>query len=362
MSYCLLCIQTLHTCSYINNIFVYNSILFIENYYLCLYNYIIFAYHINNTLCLLVPNLETKNTAMSLTNALWKIRNTLTSLFLEVPSCTDPVQIAYVLYYCRNLKVLGFAAFRGSISSTLDDLERLEDSYPSLIDLRLFVPPTITGQSLKSLVRRCPNLRRLVLGIKCLADDAIDVILDDCPNLEVLRYHHERNDSEILLSLDDSNNNNSNKCNCITKNLPSSSSATAINPHQSNDNNVVGKLRILSTPTQNSNSPGVPANQFVRLLQKNQSSLERIYANMSMTREQDMKGEPHAFISYIGVDALTFDRLEHLSYVADIYGVMEKLFLNSTKSSHSTLKFFEAVDSYVIPAIADTLIKILFRN
>ena len=297
---------------------------------------------------------------MSLTSALWKIRYTLTSLLLEVPSSTNPVQLADVLFYCRNLKVLYFSAFGGSLSSALGDLERLKDSYQSLIDLRLFVPLTITGKSLKSLVRWCPNLRRLILGVKCLPDDAIDVILDDCPNLEVLCYNNERYDSDILLCLDDlnNNNNNNNKCNNISKDFLSSASATAINSHQSNDNNVAGQLRILSTPTQKSYSPGVPANQFVRLLQKNQRSLERIYANISMTREQNVTGEPHAFISYIGVDVLTFNRLEHLSYVADIYGVMEKLFLNSIESSHSSLKFFEAVDSYNIPAIADTLIKI----
>ncbi|KAG2222973.1 hypothetical protein INT45_012951 [Circinella minor] len=306
---------------------------------------------------------EAKNMSMIITNAFWKIRNTLTNLSLDVPSCTNPVQLVDILFYCKNLKALKFKTGKGSLASALGDLELLEDSHKSLIDLRLSVPKIMTGQSLKSLIRWCPNIRRLILDNTSFPDDVIDVILNDCHHLEILGYSYKCHDNDIFfldnLNTNDSSINDSNKSGTIIKNNHNSTTATSITPHQSNDNNSVGQLRILSTPTKYSyHTPGVPINQLIRLLQKHQKSLERIYANMAITHEQQANGEPHPYLPYIGVDVLTFDRLEHLSYVADIYGVMEKLFLNSIESSHSSLKTFEVVDSFNIPAIVDTLIKI----
>ncbi|KAI7852738.1 hypothetical protein BDC45DRAFT_570647 [Circinella umbellata] len=312
---------------------------------------------------------ESKNMSMTITNAFWKIRNTLTSLSLEVPSSTNPVQLTDILFYCKNLKALEFRTGKGSLASALGDLELLKESYKSLIDLRLSVPQ-MTGQSLKTFIRWCPNIRRLILDDTSFPDDVIDVILNDFNRLEILGYYYNCHDNEIF-SLDDlntnnnsinvsseSSNNDGNKSGDITENNYISTTATSIISHQSSDNSSVGQLRILSTPTKYGyHTPGVPINQLIQLLQKHQNSLEKIYANMAITQEQQANGEPHPYLPYIGVDVLTFNRLEHLSYIADIYGAMEKLFLNSIESSHSSFKTFEVVDSFNIPAIVDTLIK-----
>ncbi|KAG2221550.1 hypothetical protein INT45_004544 [Circinella minor] len=318
------------------------------------------------SLSLKVSYIKAKNMEMLLTSAFWKIRSTLTCLSLEVPNSANPVKLAAILFYCKNLKVLEFRACKGSLASALGDLELLGDSHKLLIDLRLSVPQ-MTGQSLKSLIHWCPNIRRLILDNTFFPDNVIDIILNDCTRLEILGYCHTRNDNNIFYLDDlntnnnnDSSNNGSNKSSDIIKNNPTTITATSTTPHQSSDNNAVGQLRILSTTTRYIyyNTSGVPSNQLMQLLQKHQKSLERIYVNMAITNEQQVNGEPHPFIPYIDVDVLIFDRLEHLSYVADIYGVMEKLFLSSIESSHSSLKTFEAIDSFNIPAIVDTLIKI----
>ncbi|KAI7849724.1 hypothetical protein BDC45DRAFT_560693 [Circinella umbellata] len=309
---------------------------------------------------------KVNNMEMLLASALWKIRNTLTSLSLYVPDSTKPLQLTTILFYCKNLKVLEFKAAGGSLASALGDLELLANTHKSLINLRLSIPQ-VTVSSLKSLISWCPNIRRLVLNNTFLPDNVID-ILNDCARLEILGYCYSRYDSNILNledlnpnnNNDNSNSNDSKKHSDIIRNDSISTTTTSTAPLQSSDNNAVGQLRVLSTPTKHGYyyTPGVPINQLTQLLQRHQKSLERIYANMAITNKQEANGEPHPFIPSIDVDVLIFDRLEHLSYVADIYGVMEKLLLNSIELSHSSLKTFEAIDSFNIPAIVDALIKI----
>ncbi|KAG2225849.1 hypothetical protein INT45_007093 [Circinella minor] len=316
---------------------------------------------------LLVNFARTQNATMLFINAFWKIRYTLTTLHLEIPECKYSIKLAEILFYCRNLKVLTYVVVNGSLPVALGDLELLEDSHDSLIDLSLSTRSVITGQPLKTLVRWCPNLRRLVIG-EC-SSDVFDIVLEDCPKLDIFYFDNNRGVITLpcLSDLNEKYNKNSSsndtdntsfltKTTITTTTTPIIATTSSV---QLNDNDTVGQLRILSTPTSYLyHGSGTPISQLMRFLQKNQKTLEQIYANMSMTTEQKENGEPHPLLPNYGVNMLSFDRLEHLTYVADIYGVMEKFFLNSIESSHSSLNSFEAVDSFNIPAVVDTLIKI----
>ena len=77
-------------------------------------------------------------------NAFWKIRYTLTTLHLEIPECNYSIKLAEILFYCRNLKVLTYVVVNGSLPMALGDLELLEDSHDSLIDLSLSTRSVIT--------------------------------------------------------------------------------------------------------------------------------------------------------------------------------------------------------------------------
>ena len=58
---------------------------------------------------------------------------------------------------------------------------------------------------------------------------------------------------------------------------------------------------------------GIPADSFIQLFRKNQKSLQTVYANMSITKEQFGRGKPYPDFTP-NSEQWYFERLQHLVY------------------------------------------------
>ena len=262
------------------------------------------------------------NTLVPFTNALWETRNTLAKLDITDTDCVDiKIRVSDLLFYCKNLQTLSINV-TCSLDTFIGEMEYLDGSYNTLIDVELKTSHT-TGQSLRPLLQYCPKIRRLCLK-QCTPDvvDVVDELHNE--NLEIFAY----NPNFKITSLEEKD--------------------------KEFYDGPPGLREIYSS----NGGFGAPTDSFLRLLRKNQKSLQIVFANMSITQEQEDRGEPYPNFKPV-YEQWHFERLQELHYWPDIYNVTPTMYLESIKFCTSTsLKRFAAVSAPNIPIIVDTLMKL----
>ncbi|KAI9488578.1 hypothetical protein BDB00DRAFT_791744 [Zychaea mexicana] len=183
-----------------------------------------------------------------------------------------------------------------------------------------------SGDALKALVKWCPDLRRLSL-YNC-TPSVLDIVYECCANLELFGY-----DSDFAIpELDEL--------------------------HRDKYPNGPG-LRGIYTPN---GETGVPADKFMRLLRKNAKTLERIYANISTSEQEQSNTHLQTRYRPNSGELLKFERLEEFMYRIDTDKVFEPLFLKSIEEScncnEKTLALFHTVNSSRLSSVVDTLLLI----
>ncbi|KAG2225700.1 hypothetical protein INT45_012172 [Circinella minor] len=114
----------------------------------------------------------------------WKVRQTLTTLDINVGDSTSSVKLVDILLTCTNLVNLKFTTTY-PLTLLLGNFSTMEQ-HSSLIDLEI-KSKAITGSDIGILLQRCEQLRRLVLDT---CDESVfDVINRYTPNLEILAYN-----------------------------------------------------------------------------------------------------------------------------------------------------------------------------
>ncbi|KAI7858677.1 hypothetical protein BDC45DRAFT_596165, partial [Circinella umbellata] len=114
----------------------------------------------------------------------WKVRQTLTTLNLNVGDSTDSVKLVDILLTCTNLIRLTFATTH-PLTRLIGDFSTM-DQYSPLIDLEI-KSEAIIGSDISMLLQRCQQLRRLVLAT--CNESVFDVINRYAPNLKILAYN-----------------------------------------------------------------------------------------------------------------------------------------------------------------------------
>ncbi|KAG2215969.1 hypothetical protein INT45_001285 [Circinella minor] len=285
-----------------------------------------------------IPNTFHTNSTISLMNGFWKTRFTLTKIVLVFHKYGPPITITNILFYLPYLETLQFYV-KDSLADVLGELEALQKPHRSLIDLSLSTSST-SGDALKPLTKWCPYVQRLrLLGA---TPSAIDIVTDYFPNVEMLGYN---NMLELPASHKVLNQDYNNKEPIIP----------VINMDNMYTKQQQGRLRAFYS---SNGGRGVSGDEFLRLLQKNQRTLEILHANMSITNQQDMDGEPHdSFRPGYAMKAentvLNMDRLKKIMYWPDIYEAYEPLFCRMVAPS---LTYFESVETFDLSAVVDTLI------
>ncbi|KAG2210730.1 hypothetical protein INT45_000349, partial [Circinella minor] len=259
------------------------------------------------------------NTLETFTNALWQMRNTLTRLDITSTDYKDnKIRISDLLFYCKNLQTLVMNV-DCPLDAFIGEMENLAGPYNTLINVELSTSCT-TGQVLKPLLQYCPKIRRLCLK-GCTPDvvDIVDELYND--NLEIFAY----NPNIEVTSLEEK------------------------------DKEFYDGPPGLREIYASNGGYGPQTDSFLRLLRKNQKSLQTVYANTYMTEEQEARGEPYP--NFIPVyEEWYFERLQHLTYWPDVYNVTEAMFLKSIKLCAATsLEMFSVVCTPNIPMIVDTL-------
>ena len=259
-------------------------------------------------------------TTMPFTNALWQTRNTLTRLTLTYNTYYEiQIHLSEILFYCKNLEAL-----------VLNSDDRFDwfigyKEYPggphnALMDVEIIAPCTM-GRGLKPLLQNCPKIRRLCLK-ECASDVVITVNELYNENLEIFAF----NPGVEVTSLEE--------IDCEFYDGPPG-------------------LREIYY---HNGGYGPPADSFLQLLQKNQASLQRVYANMSLTKKQVEEFYPGYTPTY---EQWYFERLEHLAFRPGTHDMTETRFLRSIEScTVSPLIHFAAVDTPNISMIINTLMKL----
>ena len=260
-------------------------------------------------------------TTMSFTNALWQTRNTLTKLAITYHTYYDiAIHLSEILFYCKNLQTL-----------VLDSDDRFDwfigyKEYPgaphnSLVDVEITAPYTM-GRGIKPLLLNCPKIRRLCLN-ECASDVVSTVNELYNENLEIFAFNP---DVEVT-SLEEI------------------------------DRGFYGGPPGLREIYYHNGGYGPPTESFLQLLRKNQTSLQRVDANMSFTKEQ---AEEEIYPGFTRThEQWYFDRLQHLTFRPGSNDMTETRFLRSIEScTASSLIYFAAVDTPNISLVINTLIKL----
>ncbi|KAG2227939.1 hypothetical protein INT45_011962 [Circinella minor] len=301
-----------------------------------------FAFGITTTIITItgdmIPNLFCANSVMSLMNGFWKTRYTLTKINFMFSENGSPITITDILFHLPYLETLIFVV-KDPLADILGELETLQEPHRSLIDLTLSSYPT-TGDALKPLTKWCPYVRRLALEVA--TPGVLDIVNDYFPNVEMLGYNYYFKLPTLHEVLNQDYNNNEPIIPIISMN----------NMYNKQEQ---GRLRAFYS---NNGGQGVPGDAFLRLLQKNQKTLEIIHANMTITKQQDIDGEPYDnyrpdYARKAASVVLNLDRLQKIMFWPDIYGVYEPFFCRMIGPS---LKYFKSVETSDLFAVVDALI------
>ncbi|KAG2217248.1 hypothetical protein INT45_012196 [Circinella minor] len=285
-----------------------------------------------------VSNVLCTNSVTSLMNGFWETRYTLTKVDLTFSDEGSPVTITDILFYLPYLEAFKFDV-RDILADVLGKLETLKEPHRSLVDLTLSAYP-MSGDALKPLTKWCPYVRRLTLV--GATPSVFDIVTNYFPNVEMLGYNntYELPPSHEVLNQDYNNKEP------IISNIGMNNSC--IKQEQ-------GRLRAFYF---NRSARGVSEARFLRLLQKNQKTLEILHVNMSMTNPQDLDDVSHdnyrlGYPIKAASVVLNLDRLNKIIFWSDIYGVYEPLFCRMVAPS---LNYFKSVMTSDLSAVVDTLI------
>ncbi|KAG2222691.1 hypothetical protein INT45_013505 [Circinella minor] len=291
-----------------------------------------------------VPEIEdydvfSTNSLMSLMNGFWKTRFTLTKIDLTFPVYESPITITDILFYLPYLETLILSTDKIHLANMLGDLERLQEPHRSLVDLTLDTSYT-TAAALKPLAKFCPYVRRLRLEYATYR--VLDFVSDYFPNVEMLAYNFGYTLPESHKVLNQDYNNNE-----------------PIIPTTSVNNMYIkqkeGRLRAFYSSC---GWKGVSGAGLFRLLQKNQKTLEIVYADMGRGNEREIEEDPRyynppEYLIEAASTVLNVDRLETIMFRSDEDGLHEPLCYRMVRSS---LKYFKLVETYDLPAVVDMLI------
>ncbi|KAI9246730.1 hypothetical protein BDA99DRAFT_526804 [Phascolomyces articulosus] len=266
-----------------------------------------------------MEHIVTPNTLESFTRAIWQMRHTLTVLDLTIDFKNIPISVAELLFYTPHLKALALY-IDDTLQASLGDMECL-GGRPLVVEDFELETNDIRGRELAPILEHCPRLRRLhVIGADPSVIDTInDIHLE---HLEIFAYN-------------------------------STPAVTSLEALDREEYDGPPGLREIMTP---SDRNGVPAGSFIQLLCKHQRSLQRVVANLSITNEQEDRGEPYPGV-HPTYQQWHFERIQQLTYWPDIYDAVERLFLESiTSCTTRPLELFSVVNSNHIPRIINTLI------
>ncbi|KAI9243285.1 hypothetical protein BDA99DRAFT_334665 [Phascolomyces articulosus] len=264
------------------------------------------------------------NMMLSFTNALWQVRNTLTKLDIRIifPEGFN-TSIADILFYSPHLKTLKIDMYEHSFAKHIGNMEYLGRSHIALEDVQI-TARSISGPILKPLLQYCPGIRRL--DLKQCQPDVIDVVNEICnENLQIFAYNRYHYQVPALEELD-----------------------------QEYYDGPPG-LRYIYTPSMFQDFNRTLTHSFVRLLHKNQKSLQTVFANLYW--KYDPQPEPLTNRSHPTYEQWYFERIRNLTYRPDKYKVTEPMFLESISRCKTTsLMSFSAFETPNIPMMVDTLI------
>ncbi|KAI7848952.1 hypothetical protein BDC45DRAFT_521983 [Circinella umbellata] len=272
----------------------------------------------------------------SIQMALFRVQNTLTRFDITVhPEHTSSsIKIATILSTCKNLKYLYYSSTASNLSNHVGDLTLLDDNHPNLINLCLHSRKLITGNDVAPILKRCQQLRRLVVFLCDIC--ILDTIQNTAPNLEIFGL------------------------NCYF------SSVTALEENiteRNNDDEKTTGLRYLHLNTIKSNTPSsVAAIKILDLIYKNKATLETIHVEMpddttastastSIHRENEI-GTPYSDFDLVNVKTI-FCRSGNQR--------MEKALLQSIRTS-SKLHDLELKRVFKTSLVIDSLIQMTPLN
>ncbi|KAG2218678.1 hypothetical protein INT45_013344 [Circinella minor] len=281
-------------------------------------------------------DMHNTNLNTSLMNGFWKTRYSLTKLVLQFFGCGTLITIRDILLNLPYLETLVFRV-RESLADVLGEPDVSQEPHRSLVNLILYAQTS--GDALKQLTKWCPYIRQL--SLEQATPDALDIVTDYFPNVEMLGYNSNYGLPAPHDVLNQDYNNNE-----------------PIIPIIGMNNQYIkqqqGRLRAFYS---SNGWDGVPGDAFLRLLQKNQKTLEIIHANMSIIRREDTDIELDDFrpdyVTKTASVVLHLDRLEKLMCWPDIYGAYESLFCRTIGPSLKYFKPFRIID---LSALVDTLI------
>ncbi|KAI9246689.1 hypothetical protein BDA99DRAFT_565401 [Phascolomyces articulosus] len=262
---------------------------------------------------------------MSFTNALWRTRYTLTKLDLSFAFYDGSnISIAGLLIYSPHLKTLALGMHGHSLKKYMGNVEYLGRSHVALEDVQIQAK-SISGPILKPLLQYRPGIRRLYLqGCRYYVVDVVDKICNE--KLQIFAYNPYSNDVLTLEEMD-----------------------------REYYDGPPGLRHIIAL---SNDDYRVPANGILRLLYKNQKSLQTVCASLTKTELQGEQGVNHYSNYFCSTyKQWYFERLRQLTYWYDGQVATESMILESITSSKSTpLQLFSVKETPNIPMIANTLI------
>ena len=121
---------------------------------------------------------------MAMTNAFWKVSDTLTKLELDLTGSDIAITLLDLLHVFANLKTLDFTA-ETPLTYAVGEPELL-DGVHGLVDLTLKFP-SIDGPVIQPVLQQCQHLRRLILSGSHAS--TWNVVNEFCPDLEIFGYN-----------------------------------------------------------------------------------------------------------------------------------------------------------------------------
>ncbi|KAG2219002.1 hypothetical protein INT45_007664 [Circinella minor] len=194
----------------------------------------------------------------SIQKALSKVQNTLIGfeIVIHPEHTSSSIKIATILSTCKNLKYLYYSSTASNISNHVGDLTLLDHDHPNLINLCLHSRKLITGNDVAPILKRCQQLRRLVVFLCDIC--ILDTIQNTAPNLEIFGL------------------------NCYFTSVTSlEENITARKKEMNDSDEKTTGLRHLHLNTTKSNTPSsVAANKILNFIYKNRATLETIHIEM----------------------------------------------------------------------------------
>ncbi|KAG2219605.1 hypothetical protein INT45_004856 [Circinella minor] len=235
----------------------------------------------------------------------WKIRQTLTTLDLDVGDNVDSVKVVDLLLTCTNLIKLKFTTLH-PLNRLIGDFSTMKQ-HRALIDLQI-KSKDIIGSDIILLLQRCQELRRLVMNT--CHESVLDVINRYTPNLEILA-NNPQSDIEQL--------------------------------HENGSGNGKG---LKSFYIDNGSLP-VSINSVLPVMYKNKTTLQTLDVHISQISQVNLQN------LYITYPDFTLDNITHLTFWS--YAGIQELILQSIRKT-TTLTHLHAMKMHHMNGLIEPLL------